>query len=170
METKNFALIAELREQLKKAKADKEKFENEREKQEYNLKLESKRLEMEIQILRHRIDNLNVEGLEKRVPKYFKIRPRNEYRVMDICKTRCVVSDDSAIFLKVDRVILYRDIDLGETEFSYCCGTKLFVAYNINDALNVFDTNYTEITEDEYNELKKQAMETLTGNETNKKI
>ena len=170
METKNFTLIAQLKEQLKKAKADKEKFENERKKQEYHLELESKCLEMEIELLQGRIDNLNVEGLEKRVPKYFKIRPRNENMVMDICKTRCVGSDGSAIFLKVDEVALYQDVDLGETEFSYCCGRKLFVAYSINDALNVFGTNYIEITEDEYNKLKKQAIETITDNEINEKI
>lgn len=170
MKVKNFALLAKLKEQLKKAKADKMNFENEREEQEYHLKLESKRLEMEIQILQGRIANLNVEGLEERVPKYFKIKPRHENVVMDICKTLCVDSDGSAIFLKVDKVVLYQNVDLGETEFTYSRGIKLFVACNINDALNVFDTNYIEITEDEYNKLKKQAIETITDNETNEKI
>lgn len=169
METINFALIAKLREQLKKAKADKEKFENERENQEYHLELKSKQMEMEIQILQKQIDALNIEGLEKRAPKYFKLRPRNENMVMDIYKTRGVGSDGSSIFLRVDKVALYRDVDLGETKFSYCCGTKLFVAFNINDALNVFDTNCIEITEEEYNELKKQAMESLADNEAIKK-
>lgn len=59
METKNFTLLANLKEQLKKAKADKEKFENERKKQEYHLELESKCLEMEVQLLQGRINNLN---------------------------------------------------------------------------------------------------------------
>lgn len=82
----------------------------------------------------------------------------------------CTYTDGSAIFLKVDKVVLYQNVDLGETEFTYSRGIKLFVACNINDALNVFDTNYIEITEDEYNKLKKQAIETITDNETNEKI
>lgn len=174
MKVKNFTLLAklkeQLKEQLKKAKADKEKFENERKKQEYHLELESECLEMQVQLLQGRIDNLNVEGLEERVPKYFKIRPRHENVVMDICKTWCVDYDGSAIFLKVDKVVLYQNVDLGETEFTYSRGIKLFVACSINEALNVFNTNYIEITEDEYNKLKKQAIETITDNEINEKI
>ncbi len=170
MKVKNFALLAKFQEKLKSAIKDKQDFEKKREEQEYELKLESDRLEMEIQILQGRIANLNVEGLEERVPKYFKIRPKHENVVMDIYKTWCVDSDGSAIFLKVDKVVLYQNVDLGETEFTYSRGIKLFVACSINDALNVFDTNYIEITEDEYNKLKKQAIETITDNEINEKI
>lgn len=155
--------MAELKEQLKKAKADKEKFENEREEQEYQLELQSKHLEMEFQLLRQRINNLNVECLEKHVPKYFRIKAKNEYTILNAFKTREVVSDGQAISVKVDNIALYQDKILDESRFICGYGTKLVLAYSLDDALNELDTNYTEITEDEYNKLKALSIEVLVN-------
>ena len=163
MENKNLALMAELKEQLKKAKADKEKFDNERKRQEYKLELESERLKMETEILLKRIDNLNVEWIEKYVPKYFRVKRKNKGVIVTAFKTREIVSDSQAISVKVDNIALYQDDDMHESHFFCGYGEKLFLAYSISDALNMLDVDYTEITEDEYNKLKALSIEALVN-------
>lgn len=163
MENKNLALMAELKKQLKKAKADKNKFDNERKRQEYQLELESDRLRMETQILQQRIDNLKAECLKKHVPKYFYIKAKNEYQIVNVFKTRKVVSDSEAISIIVDNITLYQDDDLHESRFACGCGTKLFLAYSIDNALDILDTDYIEITEDVYNKLKTLSIEVIVN-------
>lgn len=155
--------MAELKEQLKKAKANKEKFENERKRQEYQFDLKSDQLELEIQILQKRIDSLNVERLEKHIPKYFRVKAKNGDMILNAFKTREVVSDSYAISIKVDNIALYYDEDLHESRFICNYGTKQFLAYSIDDALNNLDVDYTEITEDEYNKLKALLTEALVN-------
>lgn len=162
MENKNLALMAELKEQLKKARADEEKFDNERKRQEYKLELESERLKMETEILLKRIDNLNVECIEKYVPKYFRVKRENKGVFVTAFKTREIVSDSQAISVKVDNIALYQDDDMHESHF-FGYGEKLFLAYSISDALNRLDVDYTEITEDEYNKLKALSIEALVN-------
>lgn len=163
MKNKDLALMAELKEQLKKAKADKNKFDNERKRQEYQLELESRRLRMETEILQQRIDNIKVERLKKKVPKYFCAKAKNEYQIVNAFKTREIVSDSEAISIIVDNIALYQDEDLHESRFACGYGTKLFLAYSIDGAVDTLDTDYIEITEDGYNKLKALSIEALVN-------
>lgn len=163
MENKNLALMAELKEQLKKARAAEDKFERARQEQEYQLRLKSAHLKMETEIVLKQIDNLNVECIEKYVPKYFRVKTKNKGVIVTAFKTREIVSDSQAISVKVDNIALYQDDDMHESHFSCGYGEKLFLAYSIDDALNMLDADYTEITEDEYNKLKALSIEALVN-------
>lgn len=163
METKNFTLLAKLKEQLKKAKADENNFEKDREEQEYQLKLKSAHLKLETEILQKRIDNLNIECLEKHIPKYFRVKTKNEGSIVNAFKTRKIISDGQAISVKVDNVALFQNDYMHESYFTCGYGENLFLAYNINDALNMLNADYTEITEDEYNKLKALSIEALVN-------
>ena len=137
MENKNLVLIMDLKEQLKKARADK------------------RSKEKEIANLVAQIEELETQDTGKIPPKYFKSKGLDVFCITAY-KTKSTKKNLPDGYFYADIVTVYYDEAMNISQVQYlvderCCYPKRCF----------FTDVYDEITEAEYNNIKKKAMDAI---------
>ena len=137
MENKNLVLIMDLKEQLKKARADK------------------RSKEKEIANLVAQIEELETQDTGKIPPKYFKSKGLDVFCITAY-KTKSTKKNLPDGYFYADIVTVYYDEAMNISQVQYlvderCCYPKKCF----------FTDVYDEITEAEYNNIKKKAMDAI---------
>ncbi len=137
MENKNLVLIMDLKEQLEKDRADK------------------RSKEKEIANLVAQIDELETQDTGKIPPKYFKSKGTDLFYTTAY-KTKCTKKNLPDGYFYADIVTVYynKTMDINRVQYlvdERCCYPKGYSFANV----------YDEITEAEYNNIKKKAMDAI---------
>lgn len=137
MENKNLVLIMDLKEQLKKVRADK------------------RSKEKEIANLVAQIEELESQDTGKIPPKYFKSKGLDVFSITAY-KTKSTKKNLPDGYFYADIVTVYYDATMNIDQVQYlvdeqCCYPKRCSFADV----------YDEITEAEYNNIKKKAMDAI---------
>lgn len=160
METVKSEQMKEFEAELKKTQEEINKIRNERDGQNelYNRELGIR--EMKLKEIQSAIDFFDRDILEDAMPKYFKIKG-SAPSVVEVYKTRELIPERGSFKLLADGVYCYNDTLTNQLKVMFNTNREMVLGYSLEGALNHISSHYEEITEEEYNDLKKIACEAI---------
>lgn len=159
METVKSEQLKEFKAELKKTQEEIINIRNERDGQNerYNRELDIR--EMKLKEIQATIDFFDRSTLENAIPKYFKIK--GTATSVEVYKTRQIIPERGSFKLLADRVFYYDDTISNQSTVMFSTKRELILGCSLEAALNHISSYYEEITEEEYNVLKKIACEAI---------
>lgn len=107
------------------------------------------------------IDIVNVGALKSAMPKYFKMKGKNRNVIAEVYKTREIFSERERFSLSVDGIFCTHDDISDDSRVQFTTKVEVVLGYSLEDALNHISSHYEEITEEDYNDVKKMACEAV---------
>lgn len=107
------------------------------------------------------IDLVNAGTLESAQPKYFKVKVKNRNVTAEVYKTREIIPEREMFTLVVDGIFCTREDASDESFVQFMTNHGIILGSSLEDALNHISSHYEEITEEEYNDIKKMACEAI---------
>ena len=153
--------LKKFEEELKKTQEEINNIRNERMQQNklYDRELNIK--EKNLKDIQSVIDLVNIGTLENALPKYFKIKGRNSNIIAEVYKTREIIPEKERFTLLTDGIFCTHDDISDVSHIQFTTNNAIVLGYSLEEALNHISSYYEEITEEEYNDVKKIACEAI---------
>lgn len=161
VKSKQMKEFEEFAEELKKRQEEINKIRNERDRQNELYDRELGIREMKLKEAQSALDFFNCGTLENAMPKYFKMKERNRNAIAEAYKTRKIIPKDGSFKLLANGIFCAHDDISDDSRVQFTTKAVVVLGYNLEDALNHISSHYEEITEEEYNDLKKIACEAI---------
>lgn len=159
METVKSKQLKELEEDLKKVQEEINNIIHEKELQDklYNLKYNSK--VKKLKDIQSEIDIINIETLENAIPKYFKAKGTVDS--VEVFRTNKMFPDRGTFKILANALFYYRNTKTNQSDAIFRANKEIILGYNLDEALNHISSYYEEISEEEYNEVRKIVSEVI---------